>query len=148
MTAANASLYTGIGACAGAYQRLRQGAVFLETGRTRGPALTGRELQVLRRLVEGQSNKAIAVQLGITSKTVEFHVSKLLKKHDVRSRYELMDAFARPDLGTVNDDKPGGSLRFVGAPLGHPNGVIGELIRDPGGRVLLVRDGSAHEPPM
>ncbi|MDZ4179828.1 MAG: helix-turn-helix transcriptional regulator [Coriobacteriia bacterium] len=54
-------------------------------------ALTGREAQVLRRLLDGQTNKQIAHELGITAKTVEFHVSKLLKKHGVSSRFGLMD---------------------------------------------------------
>ena len=54
-------------------------------------ALTGRETQVLRRLLDGQTNKQIAYALGITAKTVEFHVSKLLKKHGVSSRFGLMD---------------------------------------------------------
>lgn len=61
------------------------------------PALTGRESQVLRRLVEGSTNKEIAGDLGITSKTVEFHVTKLLRKHAVASRFELADAITSPD---------------------------------------------------
>ncbi|MBS3957519.1 MAG: response regulator transcription factor [Clostridiales bacterium] len=59
------------------------------------PTLTGRETQVLRRLVGGQTNKQIANELGITPKTVEFHVSKLLKKHAVSSRFELTDSLRR-----------------------------------------------------
>jgi len=53
-------------------------------------ALTGRETQVLRQLLDGETNTEIALKLGITVKTVEFHVSKLLRKYGVDSRFELM----------------------------------------------------------
>lgn len=55
--------------------------------------LTGREIQVLRRIALGMGNKQIAAQLGITTKTVEFHVTKLLRKLDARDRFHLADRF-------------------------------------------------------
>jgi DNA-binding NarL/FixJ family response regulator len=42
--------------------------------------LTGRELQVLRLLAEGASNKSIARRLGITPHTAKFHVASILAK--------------------------------------------------------------------
>lgn len=48
--------------------------------------LTGRELDVLRRIVAGASNKQIAASLGITEGTVKTHVNSLLAKMCVADR--------------------------------------------------------------
>ena len=48
--------------------------------------LTPRELQVLRRLATGESNKAIAARLGVSPRTVDRHVSNLFTKLHVSSR--------------------------------------------------------------
>ena len=48
--------------------------------------LTPRELQVLRRLATGESNKAIAARLGVSRRTVDRHVSNLYAKLHVSSR--------------------------------------------------------------
>lgn len=48
--------------------------------------LSGRELQVLRLLAAGRSNRAIAEQLFISERTVERHVSNIFVKADVSSR--------------------------------------------------------------
>ena len=56
--------------------------------RGRFSSLTPRELEVLRHLAEGRSNKAIARELGITDGTVKLHVRSILRKLDVRSRVE------------------------------------------------------------
>ncbi len=50
--------------------------------------LTNRELDVLKRLGEGVSNKAIAAALNMSPKTVDHHVSAILQKLGVRSRGE------------------------------------------------------------
>jgi DNA-binding NarL/FixJ family response regulator/tetratricopeptide (TPR) repeat protein len=50
--------------------------------------LTRRELQVLRLLVEGRSNRQIAEQLFISGKTADVHVTNLLAKLGVHSRLE------------------------------------------------------------
>lgn len=50
--------------------------------------LTPREQQILCHLAEGQSNKAIARQLGITEGTVKLHVKAILRKLAVHSRVE------------------------------------------------------------
>jgi DNA-binding NarL/FixJ family response regulator len=50
--------------------------------------LTERELEVLRLVAEGQSNKQIARQLCITVRTANFHVGNILHKLDVVSRVE------------------------------------------------------------
>jgi ATP/maltotriose-dependent transcriptional regulator MalT len=48
--------------------------------------LTPRELQVLRRLATGESNKVIAARLGVSRRTVDRHVSNLYAKLRVSSR--------------------------------------------------------------
>jgi len=48
--------------------------------------LTPRELEVLRLLAEGLSNKAIAQQLDISAHTVKFHVNAIMKKVGAQSR--------------------------------------------------------------
>ncbi len=50
--------------------------------------LTTRELEVLRHITKGQSNKVIARNLGITDGTVKLHVKAILRKLDVHSRVE------------------------------------------------------------
>jgi two-component system nitrate/nitrite response regulator NarL len=52
--------------------------------------LTPRELQVLRLMAEGQSNKTIARALGISEHTVKFHVNAILGKLNVASRTEAV----------------------------------------------------------
>ena len=52
-----------------------------------GPhGLTRRELQVLRLVATGKTNKAIAAGLFLSEKTIDRHVSNILAKLDVRSR--------------------------------------------------------------
>ena len=61
----------------------------LESGRpNRFSSLTPREYEILRHLAEGQSNKEIARELGITDGTVKLHVRSILRKLEVRSRVE------------------------------------------------------------
>jgi len=58
-------------------------------------ALTGREQDVLKGLVEGLSNKAIAYDLGLSPRTVEVHRANLMTKLGVRSLSDaLRIAFA------------------------------------------------------
>jgi len=61
----------------------------LDSGRPdRFATLTPREFEILRHLAEGQSNKEIARDLGITDGTVKLHVRSILRKLGVRSRVE------------------------------------------------------------
>ena len=50
--------------------------------------LTPRETEILGLLAEGQSNKTIARNLGISDGTVKLHVKAILRKLDVHSRVE------------------------------------------------------------
>jgi DNA-binding NarL/FixJ family response regulator len=51
-----------------------------------GAQLTGREVEVLRLLAAGRTNREIADELGISERTVDRHVSNVFSKLDVQSR--------------------------------------------------------------
>jgi DNA-binding NarL/FixJ family response regulator len=55
--------------------------------------LTKREIQMLRWMGEGYSNKAIAQQLFISENTVKYHIRNILQKLGVQNRTEAV-AFA------------------------------------------------------
>ena len=48
--------------------------------------LTARELEVLRMVATGQTNRAIAAELVLSERTVDRHVSNILTKLRVSSR--------------------------------------------------------------
>lgn len=52
-------------------------------------ALSERELDVVRKVVEGRSNDEIGADLGIAPKTVESHLRRIFERLDVTSRTEL-----------------------------------------------------------
>lgn len=55
-------------------------------GSPQGHPLSPRELQVLRMVVAGKTNKAIAAALFVSERTIDRHVSNILSKLDVPSR--------------------------------------------------------------
>ncbi|HKP63584.1 MAG TPA: LuxR C-terminal-related transcriptional regulator [Polyangiales bacterium] len=70
--------------------------------KSEGHNLSPRELQVLRLLASGKTNKRIARELGLSEKTVDRHVSNILTKLDVSSRaaataYAYEHHLLRPD---------------------------------------------------
>lgn len=52
--------------------------------------LSRRELEVIQLLLQGKSNKLIALALGISDRTVEFHLKNVYAKFQVSSRMELV----------------------------------------------------------
>nr|WP_226900172.1 response regulator transcription factor [Nonomuraea phyllanthi] len=60
--------------------------------------LTPRELEVLRLVTQGRTNRDIAGELFISAKTVSVHVSNILAKLGVTSRGEAAAAAHRLSL--------------------------------------------------
>ncbi|MCZ8122208.1 MAG: response regulator transcription factor [Magnetospirillum sp.] len=60
----------------------------LQSGSGR-PAFTGRQIDVLRVLAKGKSNKTIARELSIAESTVKVHVGAVMRLLDVHSRSEV-----------------------------------------------------------
>jgi DNA-binding NarL/FixJ family response regulator len=48
--------------------------------------LTPRELEILQLLIEGKTNKAIAGEVRISPRTVEFHLDNIYAKTGTRTR--------------------------------------------------------------
>lgn len=72
----------------GVLARVVQGDEPVSPGEDRFSELTPREMEILCHLAEGQSNKVIARELGISNGTVKLHVRAILRKLQVRSRVE------------------------------------------------------------
>jgi two-component system response regulator FixJ len=61
-----------------------------EEAAARFAALTSRERDVFDRVVSGASNKAIAIDLGISVRTVETHRASLMEKLDAKTLVDLV----------------------------------------------------------
>ena len=84
-------------------------AVLIESSAFRDPAhepadapdpspLTPREIEVLRMMADGASNKIIAHKLGISDHTVKFHVTSILSKLNAGSSTEAVMLGVRKGL--------------------------------------------------
>ena len=71
-----------------AEQRAREGQ--RDELRQRFASLTPRETEVLERVTQGLSNKAVANALGLSAKTVEFHRARVMEKLHARSVADLV----------------------------------------------------------
>jgi DNA-binding NarL/FixJ family response regulator len=60
--------------------------------------LTAREHDVLNLLAQGQPNKAIARALGISERTVKFHVTAIMRKLGANNRTEAVTSAAQQGL--------------------------------------------------
>jgi DNA-binding CsgD family transcriptional regulator len=90
--------------------------------------LSQREEQVVRLLLQGKSNKLIALALGISDRTVEFHLKNIYTKLQVRSRVELILKLGKTpgyvqagELGSSTVDRAGEKVENRGrsnAPTG------------------------------
>ena len=101
------------------HRRTRRGS----TDGTGVEALTERELQVARLIVDRRTNAQIAAELFLSPKTVETHVRHLFQKLDVSSRVEVARVVERrrarrppPNQGAGSGCRPD-----VGAP---PAGIL------------------------
>ena len=58
--------------------------------------LTARELDVVRLIVAGKTNREIAPQLSISTRTVENHIAAIFAKLNVHSRLQIAVTFMSP----------------------------------------------------
>ncbi len=58
--------------------------------------LSAAERRVAQLVVVGKRNREIAAELGVSVKSVEWHVSHILRKLSISSRTQLADALAQP----------------------------------------------------
>ncbi len=65
--------------------------------RDRLALLTPRETEVMRRVVKGHANKVIAMDLGVSQRTVELHRARVMRKLKMRSLAELVQAVGKLD---------------------------------------------------
>lgn len=72
------------------------------------PRLSNREWEVIKHLLQGKSNKLIASSLGISDRTVEFHLKNIYAKFQVSSRIELILKLGNA-TGGLESEKPGHS---------------------------------------
>lgn len=84
---------------AGILARALQGKPVAKPPVTPLSGLTPREKEIISHLAEGQSNKAIARDLGISDGTVKLHVKAILRKLKVRSRVEAAVIAVEQGLG-------------------------------------------------
>jgi DNA-binding CsgD family transcriptional regulator len=92
---------------------LRAGTAMGSTTRASGQAptnlpaasngLTPREVQVLRQVAAGSTNKEIAIELGVAVSTVERHLVNLYTKIGARGRADAIAYALRHRLGTSLD---------------------------------------------
>ena len=64
-----------------------------------GPAVTPRELEILKLVAEGLSNKEIGKKLSITEGTVKNHVHNALEKLHIQNRIQATAYIVRQGLG-------------------------------------------------
>ncbi|MBN9305513.1 MAG: DNA-binding response regulator [Devosia sp. 67-54] len=69
-------------------------------------SLSDRELQVLKRVVQGQANKAIAYELGLSPRTVEVYRAGLMGKMQAKNLAELVRTVIDIDLDQFGGSGP------------------------------------------
>jgi DNA-binding CsgD family transcriptional regulator len=60
------------------------------SGVSHNVALTGREAEVAHLVAQGMTNAAVAAELFVTPKAVEFHLSNIFAKLGVNKRQQLL----------------------------------------------------------
>ena len=68
----------------------------------RGSVLTAREQEVVRLLADGRTVRDVAVELGLSIKTVEAHKLNLMRKLDIHNRASLIEYAARNGMISVS----------------------------------------------
>ncbi|TIT03319.1 MAG: response regulator transcription factor [Mesorhizobium sp.] len=87
--------------------------------------LSSRENCILRRLIEGESNKAIAREINIAEATVKVHVKAILRKIRVRNRTQAaVWAMNHGMLTSASGNAPSGNEKMPTQPSHHPHDLL------------------------
>jgi DNA-binding CsgD family transcriptional regulator len=70
------------------------------------PALTAREGQILRLVARGDSNDAVGLALGISTRTVEKHLEHVYRKLGVTGRYEAIASARSSSVSPQPSSRP------------------------------------------
>lgn len=76
--------------------------------------LSKREQEVVKQLMQGKSNKQIALALGISIRTVEFHLKNVYTKYQVSSRIELILHLGNTTVAGINEKLGGSTVDLLG----------------------------------
>ncbi len=76
-------------------RRQRESRLEANTIRERLKTLTPRETEVMQRVVSGHANKVIAMDLGVSQRTVELHRARVMHKLGMRSLADLVQAVGK-----------------------------------------------------
>jgi DNA-binding NarL/FixJ family response regulator len=87
--------------------------------RMKQQALTRREGDILRHMMLGMSNKAIASKLTLAVGTVKTHVKSVLEKLDASSRTQAVSIAQRRGILREDDESPVRSLHALSRPRAH-----------------------------
>jgi len=89
-----------------------QSTLQIERLQERMARLTARERQVMQHVVAGRHNREIALEMGISARTVEVYKARLMDKLDVRRMADLIRLVLKSESnGSVprsHDDAPSG----------------------------------------
>lgn len=83
-----------LGGDVGRVRHIVERIVAQRRGPQRDAALTSQETRVALFVARGMTNREITAALFLSPKTVEHHVTSVLRKRGLRSRVELAAAFA------------------------------------------------------
>jgi DNA-binding NarL/FixJ family response regulator len=87
--------------------------------------LSDREKCILRRLIEGESNKTIAREINIAEATVKVHVKAILRKIRVRNRTQAaVWAMNHGMLTPASGNGPSGNEKIASQPSHHPQDLL------------------------
>ena len=79
-------------------ERLREQLSGREQIRARFDALTPREREIAARLVAGEANKVIAIELALSERTVELHRAHIMQKMEARGLAQLVQMLMRLEV--------------------------------------------------
>ncbi len=102
------------------------------------PKLTRRELEILKLVSEGRSNRQVAELLWVTDQTVKFHLANVYRKLGVRSRFDAARwALEHGVLEAVAEE----TLAHTGHENGNGNGQTNVIsLRRPSRPPLAARE--------